>query len=189
MGRACIGVIALSAAALSACGTERTINGGLFALPTARGHIPVGGIVSAQAGIGHVAYLGGDATLRVTGDYGHGALGMHLAAIGPGTPVAPYARLGYAPIAASLRDGTLWYAMNTSLELGYLFNANDPASSTATFTARRARSAFTLGVRGDLEYRPGQDQVDVFVSLVFGWIATDVTNLRGLPLSAHTPRR
>ncbi len=177
--RVVVGVIALSAA-LSGCGTERAINGGLFALPTLRDHIPVGGIVSASAGIGHVAYLGGDATIRVTGDYGHGAVGFHLAAVGPGTPVAPYARLGYAPVGASVRDGTFWYAMNTSLELGYLFNSNDPASTTATFTTRSERTAFTLGVRGDLEYRPGQDQVDVFVSVVFGWIATSFTFVRGL---------
>jgi len=181
VGRVLVVFITLSVT-LPGCGMERAVNGGLFALPTLRGHIPVGGIVSANVGIGHIAYLGGDATLRVTGDYGHGALGGHLAAVGPGTPVAPYARLGYAPIGASLRDGTVWYAMNTSLELGYLFNGSGPDSTTATFTTRSERTALTLGVRGDLEYRPGQDQIDVFVSLVFGWAATTIANVRGFPL-------
>lgn len=170
---------ALALLALSGCGSERMLNGGLYALPTARGHLPVGGIVSAQAGLGNVVYLGGDATLRATGDYGHGALGFHVAAIADFEGPTPYARLGYAPIGLSVRDADAWYAMNTSLELGMLLVGRRTNGSTLYVTSDRSRSAFSLGVRADLEYRPGQEQVDVFVSLVGGITLTNLTTLRG----------
>ena len=164
-----------AASLLPACGVARSLNGGLFAVPTGGDHDLVGGIVSGHYAFGNKLYAGVDATVRATGDYAHGALGTHVSFISQGAPSGPYARLGFAPLAASLRDRTVWYAVNTSLELGVELPFG-PRTHTVRglFETIDQGSAWTVGVRGDLEYRPAHDQADVFVSLVFGYHDYDI---------------
>lgn len=166
---------ALLLAVMTGCTVARSVNGGLYVLPTADGHIPVGGVVSAQATAMFGVGVGADATIRGTGDYGHAAAGVHLAGIFDG----PYGRLGFAPLAASYRDDAFWYAANTSLELGYMFRQRS-GSTTGLVTTTTDASVWTLGLRGDVEYRPGQGQADVFVSVMFGYALVETTSPRGL---------
>lgn len=165
--------------ALPACGVMRSVNGGVFALPTAGDHVPVGGMVSGHYGIGAGAFAGVDGTVRATADYAHAALGVHGSVVTQNDPVGPYGRLGFAPVAASLRDGTFWYAMNTSLEFGFEFPFGRPRETQGMVTDTNTGSAWTLGLRGDLEYRPAQGGVDVFVSLVVGALSYEFTSPRG----------
>jgi hypothetical protein len=164
-----------AAALLPACGVARSLNGGVFAVPTGGDHDLVGGVASGHYAVGSRLYAGVDATVRATGDYAHGALGTHVSFISWREPVGPYARLGFAPLAASLRDRTVWYAMNTSLELGVELPFGPQTHTVHGLLQSRDRgSAWTVGVRGDVEYRPAQGQADVFVSLVFGYHDYDV---------------
>ena len=140
-------------ALLPACGFARSLNGGVFAVPTGGDHDLVGGIASGQYAFGNRLYAGIDATVRATGDYAHGALGTHVSFISWREPVGPYARLGFAPLAASLRDRTVWYAVNTSLELGVELPFG-PRTHTVVglFQTVDRGSAWTVGVRGDVEW-------------------------------------
>ncbi len=167
-------VAALSAATLPACGLARSVNGGLFAEPGGGSHTPVGGIASGHIAFGNTAYLGLDGTVRVTSEYAHGALGSHLSVISQNDPVGPYARLGFAPLAVSARDGNVWYAMNTSLEFGFEFPFGHQTHTSGFFTRRDVGQAWTVSLRGDLEYRPAQDDADVFLSLLFGFYDYDL---------------
>ena len=164
-----------AAALLPACGVARSLNGGLFAVPTGGDHDLVGGVVSGHYAFGNRLYAGVDATVRATGDYGHGALGTHVSFFSQREPSGPYARLGFAPLAASLRDRTVWYAVNTSIALGVELPFG-PRTHTVhgLFATTDRGSAWTVGVRGDVEYRPAQGQADVFVSLLFGYHDYDV---------------
>lgn len=155
------------------CTLARSVNGGLYAQPTANGHIPVGGVVSGQVAGVAVVGIGADATIRGTGDYGHVAAGVHLA----GLHERFYGRLGFAPLAASYRDDEFWYATNTSLELGVLIR-RDSGSTTGMLTTTSDTSVWSIGLRGDVEYRPGQGDADVFVSLLFGYAIVETTSAR-----------
>lgn len=154
---------------MPACGIARSLNGGLFAQPDAGDHAPVGGIVSGHIAFGHVAYLGLDGTLRVTDEYAHGALGTHLSYISQSAPAGPYARVGFAPLGVSARDRNVWYAMDTSLEVGVEIPVGQQTHTQGFLTRVDVGQALTIGLRGDLEYRPAQDQTDYFVSLVVGY--------------------
>ncbi len=158
---------------LSACGIAYTVNGGVYAVPTASNRIPVGGIVSGQVAFGNRLFVGVDATGRVTGDYMHGALGGHLSLISQASPGA-YGRVGFAPLALSANDSNVWYAINTSLELGAEFPFGESTHTVGFLSSHDRGRALMLGVRGDLEYRPAQAQADVFVGLVVGYHAFDL---------------
>ena len=159
----------LAAALLPACGIARSLNGGLFALPDAAGRASVGGIVAGHIGFGSTAYLGIDGTVRVTDAYAHGALGAHLSYLSQRAPVGPYARVGFAPLGVSARDSNIWYAMDTSLEVGVEIPVGPQTHTTGFFSRTDVGQALTVGLRGDLEYRPAQDFTDYFVSLVVGY--------------------
>lgn len=161
------------AALLSACGIAYTVNGGVYAVPTATNRIPVGGIVSGQIAFGNKLFVGVDATGRVTGDYMHGALGGHLSLISQASP-GPYGRVGFAPLALSANDGNVWYAINTSLEFGAEFPFGTRTHDVGFLARHDKGTAWMLGVRGDLEYRPAQAQTDVFLSLVVGYHSYDL---------------
>jgi hypothetical protein len=92
-----VALAASFATMLSACGIARTVNGGIYAMPTTGDRIPVGGHVSGQIAFGNTLFVGLDATGRVTGDYMHGALGGHLSFFSQASP-GPYGRVGFAPL-------------------------------------------------------------------------------------------
>ncbi|MFO0650112.1 MAG: hypothetical protein U0326_28075 [Polyangiales bacterium] len=166
----CRVVVALFATALlPACGLARSVNGGLFAQPGAGDHAPVGGIAAGHLGWGRFAYLGIDGTMRVTDAYAHGAAGAHVSVITQSAPVGPYARVGFAPLGVSARDGNVWYAMDTSLEVGLQIPFGEQTHTQGFLSARDVGQALTIGLRGDIEYRPAQDYADYFVSLVVGY--------------------
>jgi hypothetical protein len=168
-----VALAASFATMLSACGIARTVNGGIYAMPTTGDRIPVGGLVSGQIAFGNRLFVGLDATGRVTGDYMHGALGGHLSFFSQASP-GPYGRVGFAPLAVSANDSNVWYAINTSLELGTEFPFGDRTHTVGFLTTHDKGTAWTLGVRGDLEYRPAQAQSDVFLSLVVGYHSYDL---------------
>lgn len=170
-----LAVAASFAVLLSACGIARTVNGGVYAVPTAGNRIPVGGIVSGQIAFGNTLLVGVDATGRVTGDYMHGALGGHLSVVSQASP-GPYGRVGFAPLALSANDGNVWYAINTSLEFGAEFPFGGSTHNVGFLSRRDRGTAWMLGLRGDLEYRPAQAQADVFLSLVVGYHSYDFGN-------------
>ncbi len=153
-------------APLSACGMTFSANGGVYALTNPRGHLPVGGVISGHAGVGGPLFLGADATLRATGDYVNVALGPNVSLVGD-SALAPYARLGFAPISFTVRDSNFWFALNTSLDFGLRFSPAETDTDMLMVTAHDS-TAWTLGLRSDLECRPAEGECDFFLSLVAG---------------------
>ncbi len=167
--------------ALQACSMVASGAAGVYALPTRRGHAPVGGTVSGQVAAGVVPFaFGADATLRGTADYAHAAIGANLGLYAAGRRMGLFGRVGYAPIGVSRRDGAFWYSMDTSLEVGLTFSLDSSERNELYVVARRSSRSWTLGLRGDVEYRPGQAQADVFVSLIVGILNVEVAGPRGL---------
>jgi hypothetical protein len=174
-------VSALALCSLSACSTMVTAQAGPTLLATPRANTMIAGEAHASVHAGPAinegaaVLVGAEVNGRATNDYGHGSMGLSLGLTGASDRVMFVGRAMFSPFGLSARNASLWYALGGGLELtaGYALNDNNNANWVVARTSHRR--AVTLSLRGDVEFRPNQQQADLWIALLFGFAWHQIT--------------
>lgn len=159
---------------MSGCALMVGATGGLNVLATPRGHTLLSGGVNTHVVVGsptnasatQAFMVGSEFNFRATNDYGHLGFGLTGSYLFAQPSWAGYARVGFAPMSGSVRNGTLLYSWNTGVELGFILPIGQ-SQLEGTGYASDARGLL-ITLRGDMDFQVATGNAELFVSLNVG---------------------